>query len=243
MTNHRDLFTALAAPFDPEQVKVRSQAGRQLSYITARTAMNRLDDVLGPENWWDDFVPGEHSVFCRLTIRLPDGQILTKGDAGGFAGMADPGDDDKSGYADAFKRAAVKFGIGRYLYRDGIPKFALETIQGIDRTHVAPQPTNGHAAPPQPQQGDDEPPAPRSGREFFARIKAADEEHDYGLLKHLNAWGKRHDFPTRMIDWEGENLLRGHAEACRVVRAKRRLEEHHEPMDVDEWERSGRREV
>jgi len=54
MTQFPDLFAALAAPFEPQEVRVRSQGGRQLSYITARTAMNRLDDVLGPENWWDD---------------------------------------------------------------------------------------------------------------------------------------------------------------------------------------------
>ena len=130
MTQHRDLFAALAAPFDSDEVKLRSQSGRQLHYVTARTVMNRLDDVLGPENWWDDFVPLEHSVICRLTIRLPDGTILTKSDAGGYAGMADPGDDDKSGFADAFKRAAVKFGVGRYLYRDGIPRFAREVLKG-----------------------------------------------------------------------------------------------------------------
>jgi hypothetical protein len=54
MTQHSDLFAALAAPFDPDEVKLRAQAGRQLHYVTARTVMNRLDDVLGPENWWDD---------------------------------------------------------------------------------------------------------------------------------------------------------------------------------------------
>src|SRR5215472_11423188 len=128
MTQHRDLFAALAAPFEPEEVKLRVQASRQLHYVTARTVMNRLDEVLGPENWWDDFVPLEHSVICRLTIRLPDGQILTKSDAGGYAGMADPGDDDKSGFADAFKRAAVKFGVARYLYRDGVPAFVAQTV-------------------------------------------------------------------------------------------------------------------
>ncbi len=133
MTQHRDLFAALAAPFDSDEVKLRSQSGRQLHYVTARTVMNRLDDVLGPENWWDDFVPLEHSVICRLTIRLPDGTTLTKSDAGGYAGMADPGDDDKSGFADAFKRAAVKFGVGRYLYRDGIPRFAREALKGASR--------------------------------------------------------------------------------------------------------------
>jgi hypothetical protein len=54
MTQHPDLFAALAAAFDPDEVKHRSQGGRQLEYVTARTVMNRLDDVLGPENWWDD---------------------------------------------------------------------------------------------------------------------------------------------------------------------------------------------
>src|SRR3954467_10845494 len=103
MTKHPDLFTALAAPFEPNEVKVRTQSGRQLHYITARTTMNRLDSVLGPENWWDSFVPGENSVLCTLTIRLPDGALLAKSDAGGYAGMADEGDDDKSGYSDAFK--------------------------------------------------------------------------------------------------------------------------------------------
>ncbi len=130
MTQFPELFSALGASFESAEVRVRSQAGRQLSYITARTAMNRLDSVLGPENWWDDYVPGENSVICRLTVRLPDGSTLTKSDAGGYAGMADQGDDDKSGFSDAFKRAAVKFGVGRYLYRDGVPSFVFERDPG-----------------------------------------------------------------------------------------------------------------
>ena len=91
MTQFPDLFAALAAPFDAQEVRARTQAGRQLHYITARTAMNRLDSVLGPENWWDEYVPGENSVLCRLTVRLPDGSTLTKADAGGYAGMPDSG--------------------------------------------------------------------------------------------------------------------------------------------------------
>jgi len=122
--DHLDRWRALAAPFEPGEVRVRPQGARQLQYITARTVMNRLDNVLGPANWWDEYTPLENSVICRLTIRLPDGTTLTKSDAGGYAGMADSGDDDKSGFSDAFKRAAVKFGIGRYLYRDGVPRFA-----------------------------------------------------------------------------------------------------------------------
>jgi hypothetical protein len=238
MTQHTDLFAALAAPFDPDEVKLRAQAGRQLHYVTARTVMNRLDDVLGPENWWDDFVPLEHSVICRLTIRLPDGTVLTKSDAGGYAGMADPGDDDKSGFADAFKRAAVKFGVGRYLYRDGIPKFARESLQvrgeleaqaasgpaGQPQTPAgpAPSPLPPPVAPslsPTPRASDDGLNPPRNGRALFAWTKDQDEKYEYGLLKHINAWGKRQDFPPRMVDWDAEQVTRAYSEACRKVRA------------------------
>jgi hypothetical protein len=54
MTQFPDLFAALAAPFEAHEVRSRTQANRQVHYITARTAMNRLDSVLGPENWWDE---------------------------------------------------------------------------------------------------------------------------------------------------------------------------------------------
>jgi hypothetical protein len=235
MTQHPNLFAALAAPFDPEEVKLRSQGGRQLHYVTARTVMNRLDDVLGPENWWDDFVPLEHSVICRLTIRLPDGTVLTKSDAGGYAGMADPGDDDKSGFADAFKRAAVKFGVGRYLYRDGIPKFARESL--ATRGELAPQLAESNAAPapgpiaapaapvpvpalaPTPRTAEDGLNPPRTGRALFAWTKDQDEKYEYGLLKHINAWAKRQELPPRMVDWDAEQVTRAYSEACRKVRA------------------------
>jgi len=135
---YADLFTALAAPFADGEVKVREQAGRKFHYITARTAMNRLDSVLGPSRWWDEYVPGNNGVLCRLTIRLPDGTTLTKCDAGGYAGMADQGDDEKSGVSDAFKRAAVKFGVGRYIYNDGVPDFVLDRLHGDAKQAVLP---------------------------------------------------------------------------------------------------------
>ena len=108
MTKYPDLFAALAAPFEPHEVKIRpAQGGRQLHYITARTAMNRLDSVLGPENWWDEYLPSANSVLCKLTLRLPDGSTVTKCDAGGYAGMADQGDDDKSGFSDGAPRVRL----------------------------------------------------------------------------------------------------------------------------------------
>ena len=124
-TRYPEVFSALTEEFGPREVRTRMLGNRQLSYVTARTVMNRLDSVIGPENWWDEYTPLQNGVLCKLTVRLPDGEEICKSDAGGHAGMSDEGDDEKSGFSDAFKRAAVKFGIGRHLYGEGIPRFSF----------------------------------------------------------------------------------------------------------------------
>lgn len=135
MTKFPELWAALAAPIPREQVKTRAGGrGQQLSYITARTVMNRLDSVVGPENWTERYYLVGDVLFCDLTITLPDGSTVTKADAGGFKVMTerdratgqlvtDEENTDKTGPSDAFKRAAVKFGIGRELYQDGVASF------------------------------------------------------------------------------------------------------------------------
>lgn len=150
-TQFPEIWQELAAPIPRDEVKVLRKGGKGMPYITARTAMNRLDAVLGPENWWDQYTAGETSVECRLTVRLPDGQTVTKVDAGAYAGMADQGDDDKSGYSDAFKRAAVKFGIARELYGDGAADIRAD------------EPAAEAQAPPKKPQKTDE----RTYREFI----------------------------------------------------------------------------
>jgi Rad52/22 family double-strand break repair protein len=215
MTKHPDLFAALAAPFESHELKARSQQGRQLHYITARTVMNRLDSVLGPENWWDEYVPSHNSVLCRLTIRLPDGSTLTKCDAGGYAGLADSGDDGKSGYSDAFKRAAVKFGVGRHLYRDGIPTFTSPTSRngpGPEAPEQArPAPSNPVHSPRTAGAG------PRTGRALFAWTKEQEQRSDVGLLKYLNNWAKLQEFPSRMVEWDADQVSQAYDEACRKL--------------------------
>lgn len=237
-TKHPDLFAALAAAFDPDEVKTRSGGkGPAVRYITARTVANRLDNVLGPENWWDRYsAAGEHSVLCALTIRLPDGQEITKCDAGGAAGMADEGDDDKSQYSDAFKRAAVKWGIGRYLYRDGVPSYGVAhnpepatVTELLDRE----RPTSGHAnghtngkarhewpgasdpanVPARQQQAK----VPTTGKALFAFVKDAEQRFEVGLLKYLNNWAKLQEFPGRMVEWDAEQVTLAYAEAQRKL--------------------------
>lgn len=85
-----------------------------LAYITNRDVMERLDEVVGPGNWWNEYKVTEHGVLCGITIRTPEGPV-TKWDG------ADATDVEatKGGFSDSMKRAAVQWGIGRYLYNLG----------------------------------------------------------------------------------------------------------------------------
>lgn len=125
-----EIWVELARPFHPDEVKQLSKGGAKLDYVTARTVMNRLDAVLGPENWEDSFVEAKDGFCCTITITLPDGSRVSKSDGGGFADMKDEDDSEKSGYSSAFKRAAVKFGIARYLYKNGLPDWIDAALRG-----------------------------------------------------------------------------------------------------------------
>src|SRR6516225_7926230 len=116
------LMQALAAPFDPREVKfkpavVSGHRAMAMAYIDARVIQDRLDDVLGGAGWQDEYecLP-DGSVVCRLRLRL-GGEWITKMDVGGPSEQPDEGDRRKAAFSDALKRAAVKFGVGRYLYR------------------------------------------------------------------------------------------------------------------------------
>lgn len=113
---------ALSAPFDPGEVRFKPGAvsgnrALALAYVDARVIQDRLDEVLGVMGWQDDYKFLEDgSVVCRLRLRI-GGEWITKVDVGGPSEQPDEGDRRKAAVSDALKRAAVKFGVGRYLYR------------------------------------------------------------------------------------------------------------------------------
>ena len=116
----------LRDPFAPEDIEWRLQTagekngkiwGKALAYVTNRAIMDRLDDVVGPANWQNTYSPGPNGgVVCGLSIRLTDdtgrSEWVTKWDG------ADNTDVEpvKGGLSNAMKRAAVQWGMGRYLY-------------------------------------------------------------------------------------------------------------------------------
>jgi hypothetical protein len=115
----------LSAPFPPEAIHWRSQQvferdGRYsalaLAYIDARDVMDRLDEVCGPCGWQDSYVETPKGrVICSLSILCGDGEWISKSDGAGDTAV----EGEKGGISDAFKRAGVKWGIGRYLYALG----------------------------------------------------------------------------------------------------------------------------
>lgn len=117
-------WTRLKAPFPIDLVKWRPGAttkdkkkGLALAYVDARAVQERLDEVFGPQGWCSStrHEAGKGWV-CRLEIDgtwKEDGAEETDLEA------------TKGGISDAFKRAAVQWGIGRYLYAIDSPWVSL----------------------------------------------------------------------------------------------------------------------
>lgn len=158
------IFEQLAAPIEKTSVKRKKITWKdkktgefksyETDYITARVVMNRLDRVVGPQNWSDDYIDRPNgSVRCILSIRI-DGEWVSKSDVGNETDI----EGDKGAYSEAFKRAAVKWGIGRELYEEG--------------TAYEPAPRKGNGAPAKPAQQP-------------AKAKAPEQPAPQGEITHI----------------------------------------------------------
>lgn len=104
--------------FPPDRVSWRvgptladKSKGIPLAYIDARDVMDRLDEVCGPGKWRDIYPYIGTTTVCCIEIKV-DGEWVGKSDGSGTTDV----EAEKGQLSDAFKRAAVKWGIGRYLY-------------------------------------------------------------------------------------------------------------------------------
>ena len=129
--NTKKIFDALKEPFDPKVISWRvgstngdKTKGIALAYIDARDVMKRLDDVMGLE--WQCRYP--FVGCCEIGIKINNEWVwrANGADETNVEGV-------KGQYSDALKRAAVAFGVGRYLYYLPNVWVALKT-QG--RSHV-----------------------------------------------------------------------------------------------------------
>lgn len=120
-----DILTLLKAPFPADSLswrigkkinwnkfkkcptdKSKPVMAQMLVYIDARDVQDRLDEVCGC-NWSNSLKEVMGRMVCEITING-----ITKSDGAGDTDF----EGEKGGISDAFKRSAVMWGVGRYLY-------------------------------------------------------------------------------------------------------------------------------
>lgn len=117
------VFEKLRSPFPPSRISWRvgsttqdKKKGLAFGYIDARDVMERLDEACGPENWQCSYPHANGKTVCSISVRVTreDGssEWISKADGAGDSDV----EAEKGAMSDAFKRCAVRFGIGRYLY-------------------------------------------------------------------------------------------------------------------------------
>lgn len=118
---------ALEYPFTFQEIEWRvlrvaksnPKKAQVAAYVDSRAIQNRLDAVVGRENWQNTFESvvgnnnGTTAHICRISIYYPErGEWITKSDGAGCTDV----EPIKGGLSNAFKRAASMWGMGRYLY-------------------------------------------------------------------------------------------------------------------------------
>ncbi len=104
------------------QRTIKEGFGVIVPYVTARAIMARLDEVVGKDNWRCEYkdIPN-NGVACTIFIKCGD-EWVGKEDAAQCTHV----EPVKGGRSAALKRAAVAWGIGRYLYELGEVKANLK---------------------------------------------------------------------------------------------------------------------
>ena len=119
-----EIRKALAEPFAAQDLEWRLQKtfedqmrGIAVPYVTNRAIQNRLDDVVGVDNWYNTFSPWhsagkKEAQICGISIYFEGRGFITKWDGAEDTDI----EPVKGGLSDSMKRAAVQWGIGRVLY-------------------------------------------------------------------------------------------------------------------------------
>lgn len=114
----KELLKSLQEPFTEDELEFRVGAtnadktkGLALAYVQARSIQNRLDRVLGMDNWKVSYREIQGGFLCSLELRI-GGEWIAREDGANNTEF----EPIKGGISCAFKRVASVWGIGRYLY-------------------------------------------------------------------------------------------------------------------------------
>lgn len=115
----KEIEEKLKAKFDENEIEFRVGAtnsdktmGLAIAYVQARAIQNRLDEVLGFDNWKTSYREVNGGYICSLAIKI-NNEWVSKEDGASSTEF----ESVKGGISNSFKRVASSgFGIGRYLY-------------------------------------------------------------------------------------------------------------------------------
>ena len=137
MTN---IYSQLTEPFPQEMERSLNKGGTNLNYIPISEVINRLNKIIGVENWsftvknWQQL--GNSIVAQVSVVAIIAGNPVTREGVGGqkikMTKQGDPvdiGDEVKGAVSDALKKAVQTLGVGLYLARS---EEAIEIEQVID---------------------------------------------------------------------------------------------------------------
>ena len=133
------MFEQLAAPFPADRVSWRvgsvskdKTKAMALAYIDARDVMERLDAVCGPENWERRHPHVDKTTTCEIAIWIDGRGWVVKADGAGDTAV----EAEKGSLSDSFKRAAVNWGVGRYLYDLASPWVEIDEYKRIKSSEL-----------------------------------------------------------------------------------------------------------
>ena len=101
-----------------------------VAYIDARDAMELLDNAVGAGGWQDEYYSVGAQTYCKVGVKYEDGWVW-KSDSGTQSNI----EKEKGLASDAFKRACVKHGVGRFLYAMDViwlPTWKTQGFNGKD---------------------------------------------------------------------------------------------------------------
>lgn len=117
MSNEKKTKWQLLAEPMPFKWKIQSfnkdkTKGTCVGYVDARDVMARFDEVLGPDCWQRIHKQVGNLIVCGIGIKDDKGSWIFKEDVGAENDI----EMEKSIISDSFKRCAVNWGVGRFLY-------------------------------------------------------------------------------------------------------------------------------
>lgn len=142
-----DLYQKLSEHFPREMERTLNKGGANLTYIPVSEVINRMNKVLGVDNWSFSIKGyteiGDSIVAHVAVVVIIDGKEVTREGVGGqkikrikATGLAvDYGDEVKGAVSDALKKAVQTLGVGLYLARS---EDAMEIENVIDASNTPP---------------------------------------------------------------------------------------------------------